>query len=634
MINYRKPVEIEFRNFSHGEHTVQDSYAIGRRQVQKAFNVRLLDEGFDRRPGSANLVDISGRMNGLHVYQQIDGTEHLLTVVGGKIYEVNTSTGVATERYDLGGSGEAWFADYLDTCFVCNGNGGNAKVEGNSAYQIGITAPAGVSAAAAAGGTLPDGAYEVYACYARKVSGVNRLYSTGQYLGTVTLGAGNNTVAITSFANSSDAQVNNKVIFMSDAGGSTYYFYHETGNNTTTSFNITSNANKSAGIVYSVVASPNTVPPDFNYLYAFNGRLWGSVENVVYYSLATTDADEKYDLEKFYALNLVNYPYDVTGIFSVGPHLYFNTKYGIIRQPYGDPSTRFEFVPSRWYFIFARTVCPWNNGVIGLTNDGVRFFDGERFYDYDISYDKRDAIAKMVNADTNFKPCGAVVRTNTRTEYHIGYQDSAYSVTNSNRRIVLNLDKLQFLPDKKVIAPWETWDNGATYFAVNNTNALYAGQSHATTSKIYTIDSNNTIDDGIYLGEGSLGTSDSKVSIELSTYSWMERIDQIVRWNMIRVMAKHNTPFSIEIVIRDFLERNVSFDIGSSSNGGNLFVWGVSNWGEDVWSAENPRISRKAISATSKGAFVYIKITQTSDDSSFRLYSALIQGVATKTRFT
>jgi hypothetical protein len=206
------------------------SNSLLKNQVVYSSNWILKQKGFKRFPGVENLTAkhaINNYLRGMHIYPETDGTEHLLEVHGGKLYEVNKSTGDLTELYNMTGSGEAWFCNYWGKCFLTNGTK-VIKVENSTAYQVGIDAPTTGTAAAVAGGSLPDGIYKVYIGYARKVSGVNVLYSSGKDLGSVECKDGANTVRILSFGNSSDPQVNNKIVWMTDAGGSIYYFYHKT----------------------------------------------------------------------------------------------------------------------------------------------------------------------------------------------------------------------------------------------------------------------------------------------------------------------------------------------------------------------------------------------------------------------
>ena len=151
--------------------------AIGKKQVTRCLNAIIREQGWKRSPGYLGLkatAMTAAYLKGLHIYERLAGTETLLLVSGGKLYSVNETNGAITELYNLTGTGEAWFANAYDNCYVCNGTK-VVKVEGTTAYQVGLTAPTGASVAAVAGGTLPDGDYNVYVSYARKVSGANVL---------------------------------------------------------------------------------------------------------------------------------------------------------------------------------------------------------------------------------------------------------------------------------------------------------------------------------------------------------------------------------------------------------------------------------------------------------------------------
>jgi hypothetical protein len=554
----RGEIELNYGDFSHGENTVDDPTKIGDKQVVSGFNAILRKNGFERRPGSSARTSAAGWVRGLHNYQQIDGTERLLAVWGDNLVEISKTTNSIATRYAMTGSGQAWFTDYLDTCFISNA-GVNVKLEGATASALVPRIPTGASATAAAGAGLPNGVYQVYACYARQESGINVLYSSGQDLGAITLGSGNNQIAITWAEVPTDARITHKVIFMPDAGGSSYYFYRQVAK-ATTSFTVADTAQKNDAILYSVVAANNTVPPAFQFVYAFAGRLWGVVGNVLYYSLET--ADNEHDLSRFPSENTSTFPYAITGLFSVGADLYLNTKAGIIRQPNGDPTARFVHVEKRWYFTQMRTVQSWNGGVIGLTNDGVRFFDGEKFFDYDIGKHKRDVIDTFAYAAGSLVPCAAVYRRSIRTEYHWCWYDSTIEgALTHNRRLVLNLDRLEFLPGKDVVAPWETWGNGASYMTVDSAMNLYNAQTAEASSILYVEDSTTCADDGIYLDNGAVGDSESSALLSVVTKTNIVGTDFLAMWHQFRALTKYLSGVSVSIEILDFSGRDYAGDI-------------------------------------------------------------------------
>jgi hypothetical protein len=626
----RKKAVLDFSDLSNGLNTTEDPVKIGKRQAQSCRNAILRKNGQERRPGSLFLsgTTLTTAYKGLFSYLQTNGTEKLIGVSGGKVYDINLTTGEETERYNLTGIGEAWAANALSKLFVVNGSG-VMKLENETAYRVGIAPPSGCTAQAKAGGSLPDGQYQIRCCYARTENGFT-LYSQGQTVSTVTLGSGNNTVEFTAFPNSSDAQVDNKVVFMTDAGGSTFYRYYATGNNTTTAFDITSTAQRNAAILYSVVAVNNTLPNNMTQIIWFDGRLWGFVNNVLYYSLKTQDNPT--DLERWYAANKITYNHQITAMFVIGDNLYLNTKRGIILQP-ADVYSRNYYVEERWYFTQPRTIKNWNGGILGLTNDGFRFFDGEKFLNYNISKDIQTQIKQMKAPDSSYLPNAVIYKRDIREEYHVCYQDTAYSSLNANQRIVLNLDKLAFLPEKEVTAPWEVWDNGANYMATDTNGVMYNVQNHANLAPvIYTETTLNTIDNGMYLRDGSLGDSNSFIPLVVETRVELPALDYWVNWNVLRALILQKFSTTLTVSIRDVSGLNDS--VTTVGTGTRQSLWDIMQWDVDLWAGNTPQIVKNKLKRNLKGAMVFIKVEQTADDPSWNLQELQLHGIAMRTRFT
>jgi len=630
----RKRVPIRFTDMSGGVNLIDDMSKIRKDQVQDCLNAILRKSGVERRPGSLAMAsyDLAALVYGQGVYRQLDGTETLLQVVGQKLYSINKTTGEDTELYDFGGTGFAEFQNYLDKCIVINGNG-VAKVEGSNVYQVGINAPTTASAAALAGGTLPDGDYLVYAGYARKVGGTNVLYSQAQDLtnkgaSKITLGSGNNTIRVT-FPNSTDSQVNNKIVWMSDANGSAVYFYWETDDNTTNPVDVINNSKRSAATTYAARANNNGVPGNFEHILIHNGALYGSIGEILYKSLQNTK--NVYDIEKFYSGNTFTFEHEITGLFAVGQHLYLNTPYGIAKLPYGDINAEYEYLERRWHFYDMNTVDDFRGGKIGLTNDGIKFFDGEKFFDYDISYSIRPHIEKIYSNTTTFRPNGKIYRRNIRTEYHLCYCDTTQSTSSNNTRLVLNTNRLQFILDKKVIAPWEPWSNSANFMSIDEDEIMYNSQSHATAPKLYLEDSDDTIDNGIYLQNGTLGDATSNVYMFVITRAYMADIERVTYYNMIRFIGNFNALVTLSLYVRDVFQRYSSKEVGSGSGGsfwGDM-VWGADNWDEGVIGTRKIKLPMNL-----KGYVMYIKLEQTADDPDFELQELTAHGISERTRFT
>lgn len=629
---YKKAVKLEWLDFSGGVNLSDKPWKLRKNQVQYAIDAILRKNGIERRPGTLVLTsfDLTSTVEGLHIYRQLAGTEKLLTVCGGVVSELDTTTGADSERYTLTGAGDAYLTDYLDKCWIANGTK-CCKVENETGYQIGITAPTGATAAKLAGGTLPDGKYSVYITYARRVDGTNRLHSVFQSVGDVTLSGADNSIRISTFTDSADGQVGNKCVFLIEPDGSVAYFYYETEDNETETLDITSADDKNEDIVLSVVSANNLFPgdgtiPAFEFIHAFDGRLWGSSANVLYYSLR--NVSNVFDLERFFPFNKNTYGFDIEGIFSIGDFLYLNTKDGIIKQP-TDTYEKGKIVDARWYFYHMNTVKKYRNGVIGLTNDGVKFFDGDHFFDYDISYPIRSEIEKIYSSTSGFSPCGAIYRRDIRTEYHLSYNDDDKSSTSNNSRLVLNLNMLQFLPDKKVVAPWELWSNGANHIAVDSSENMYNAQSHATLPKVYKENTGNTIDNGIYLNDGKVGDSDSKIPLLVKTNTQMVDIKAMCCWEDITAIIRQAEISKITLVYPDFSNRAVETTFGMED----VTLWDDFIWDVDVWDWEllSPRFKGLPMLY---GYMAYVKIEQTADDKNYNVGDITIEGIAEKNQFT
>ncbi len=630
----KKEVNIFFSDFSGGVNLSEDMNAIRRNQVQTCVDAILRKNGIQRPPGRDALdsFNLGTAVQGMFNYQQLDATEKLHMISGGKLYDINKTTGApGSSKFDMTGSANAYAVTYLDKNWICNSKK-VIKVENNTAYQVGITAPSGVTAQAKAGGSLVLGTYTLFASYGRG----NNLYSQGESVGTVVLSSGNQTIEVTSFPNSSDAQVSNKVIWITKPDGTITYFYHETGDNTTTAFDITDDSGKNITLTYGVLAVNNQVPGAFEYIHAFDGRLIGSIENVAHYSLK--NVANVYDMERFFSGNTLTVEFDIQGIFHLGQHLYFNTPQGIIKIHNADFNSQPDHVEKRWYFKYWNTVVDYRGGKLGLTNDGIKLFDGEKFIDFDISIDIRPEIEKIYNSTAGFEPAAAIFRRSFRTEYHLTYNDDNLSTATNNARAVLNLNKLEFLPEKKVIAPWEQWTNGATHMVVDKDETFYNAQSHATAPKLYTENANNTYNSGIYTNDGTIGASTEEIALKVETRAVLVDMKARMDWQLMRTMIKQAKESTFTLYIRDVFDRTSAHTIGTGE-GATLwaededdedgFIWDVDTWDTNTLGPRKTKLPRNM-----KGYIVYVRMEQTANDPDYNIQKTEINGVATFSRYT
>lgn len=632
-----KPITLEFDSFADGINLTDPATDVGsryfsrnaRKQARSSLDLMLHTK--KQRPGSTGLqYALSGKCYGLGNYLRHDGTEYLLTMIGSKLYLVYRTDGSYAELFDCGGTGQAWFADILDICIGANGVK-TFKVEGESAYQLGIDAPIGGSAEVVAGGSLTAGVWNVKVSYARKVDGSNVLYSQGQSLGNVTLSTGNQTIRVT-LPNSSDLQVNNKVVWLQEPSGAIHYFYHQTNDNTTTTIDVSSNASKSTSLLYATLAEKNYPVPAFEYICIMNNYLYGSVGNVLYRS---RQAGTRYDLERFDTSTTGNraiMPYTIKGLFTLGEHLYINTPGGMLKLPYGDIGSAYDHVEKLEYFRYPRTVKEYSGLLIGLTGKHrLGAFDGTKMYPHDIAQDIKPYTDKLKQGySADHEPAAEIYRASDRTEYHLGYRNLDHGILCNNRRLVLNLDKLALLDNNQVVAPWEVWSNGFEYMVVDQAGDWYCAQATDTISVIYKRNLLRNKDENIWVGD-TLETA-KQYGWSITSGTIMPSIKGLVRWMESRLLATFSQDVTLLTYIKQYNPRQDSnvFDVAETSQP----LYGVARYGIDRYGIESPLAKKEPIKRSTKGRMVYVVLSQSADDPYFELVTATISGILTESRFT
>jgi len=623
----RKLIVVDFSDMSGGCNNIENPNNLFKNQVcDESIGFALKKSGLVKQPGAVGLsssITFTDYLRGLFSHRQFSGTESLYGVSGGVLSLISTTDGSLTSKYSMGGSNnEVWSCDAYGKKFVCNGNS-TIKIEGMTSYQVGISAPTGASAAATAGSGLPDGTYGVYAGYARSVSGMNVLYSVGQSLGNIVLGSGSNRITIT-FPNSSDPQVNNKVIWIKSPGELIHYFFQETGDNTTTVIVVSSASEKQTAIVYEYAAADNGLPPAITFIYSFAGRLWGIIDNVFYYSNDGTFS--QYAVETFSAKNYRVTPYKLTGIFSVGQNLFFNTDNGILILPYGDVNQKEFLIETRWHFFDMRTVASWNNGVIGLTNQGIRLFDGQQFTTFNYAYPIQEKIDKIYSSSTDFIPCGFVLRKKNRDEYHLMFQDTTLSVTVNTTHAVLNLSSALWGDSNNYLLAWEYQPISGNYAVVfEGNNTLYIGQSNASASKVYreTITTSQISD--VYDSSGTLiSTATDKQSYLKSRYH-IENVAGRMRFNKFYCNVRNEYPFTICVSSGQDNERTTG-ELTIPPSGGSSVLWDEALWDDASFPSETGGVIRKKMPSHFWCKSVFIEIRQSANDINFKLLQLALIG--------
>lgn len=460
--NGEYPAILSFSQLNGGKANAYPAHAIQRNQCALALNAILEQSGISRAPGYLGLKStelFAGYNRGTFRFLADSGEEFVLSVSGNKLYQVNITDGTLTELYTLTGDHEV-FGCTANGKFWLSSGADNVKVEYVSAgtlaaYRVGIAAPTGFTASAVAGGSLALGVYSVYASYARKVGGTIVLHSAPQSCGTVTLSGGNQTIRVAATA-STDPQVGAICVWLTEANGATVYFFGEFAN-TTGNKDVTSNANENTSLLLAIESAPNSLPGTFVGIFAHDGRLWGwTGDNKLYFSYK---AQNVYDLERFpadYVIPTISYP--VLSCFSVGANLYINTSGGIYVLPGAETGAKPEHIEKFLYFprYQVKTVVEHNGLAWGVTNDGFRYFDGERF-SIDLSkHIKPDIDALRAGSNENFYAFGHIHRRGgKRTEYHLSYRDTVSSLTINSAHLILNLDTLQVQDANTYQAAWE-----------------------------------------------------------------------------------------------------------------------------------------------------------------------------------
>jgi hypothetical protein len=624
----KKWIVLDLMDFSGGSNSVEWPININANQVNpQTCGAILRKSGFLKYPGWQGLSSVdtfSSYLRLMTSYRDFNLSERLIALSNGTLSLVSTVDGSLTSLYSMGGAtGEGWSCEAYGKLFVCNGTT-NVKVESTVAYPVGIAAPTGVSAAASAGAGLPDGVYDIYASYARRVSSVDKLYSKGQYVGSVTLGTGNNRITISNFANSADTQVGNKVIWIKSPSEVVHYFFYGTNNNTTTSFIISGTGAKDTTNIYQVNSADNGLPPSgATFIYSFANRLWWIKDNIIYYS---NKAYNEYDLEIVGASNFIISTHLLNGIFSDGEDLCFNSPDGILKLGAADPTSILYLIEPRWHFEYMRTVDRWNNGTIGLTNDGVRLFQDGKFTDYDISHYIKDVVKTAYSALTNFKPCGVVYRRDIRNEYHLCWNDQLVTTVN-NQHWVLNLDSLSKGQDSTSDNfAWEKQFYSGTHFAVNrSTNALYIGQSHATAPRIAYESSGDDYSKYLYDSSGALVSTNTASQFLLVTREFMPDIAGRCTNLKGYVLYQTNESFEIQFFCgTEFSKKTPIKSIASAGAGNSNAKFDEATFDDSAFAGENPIVAKFFGSDTFHGKSIYAKITQNKHDPVFKLLALRI----------
>jgi len=635
-----KPALVDFSDMSGGTNTVDPVTSVRKNQLTDSKNAILLETGFKRFKGLVGLgttvLLCQTAARGAWIYERHDGSETVLLMDAlGTLYSVDENDQATTSIKAIGGGGEVWFANWQDKCWMCDGNSAY-KIEGTTASPIGIGAPGSApTAAATSGGSLADGTYKIFVGYARAIAGINVLYGRGVEVGDVVLASGSNTISITNIPTSPDSQVTTKVVWMTDAAGSVYYYYGEVAN-ATTSITISDDSDKNNALLYSVEAATNYRIDNPQFIAFHDKRLWVVVDNIVFYSYQEGNV---YDLERFdSAVNYISYPFKVTGLISLGEHLYINTTQGIIKQPYGDPTARYELVSTGqtgkpFYFTEMRTVDYWNRSVIGMTNDGIRLFDGAQWSDVDLAGSIKNKIDEAFRAsDPDCHPCGKVHRRENRTEYILSYRDRDVNLVMNNVMWALNLDSVKFYGGGKFHAAWERWERGAAYILTKKDNTIYYLQSGQNGSQFLKETNTTSYDRYFFDNTAAFKTALTAKQVSVTTRYDIQSLDAICAWIRAYVLGTFARAAKIKVVIGELSDVSSTQNIAPYLSAPPVF--GVAVFDTAVFPQEGPKRRPLKLPRKMDGNMVYVIAYQDEDDAKFSISHLTIKGVFKRNRYT
>lgn len=637
----KKYIGIDFTDLSGGMNSVESAINIAANQVHPDTTGCILRKsGILKYPGALGLsssTTFSDYLRLLFIHRQLDTTETLYGLSGGNLSLVDKTTGALTTKYAMGGaSGEGWACESFGKAWVVNGTS-CVKIEGTTAYKIGIAAPPYVpTIGATTGGSLASGDYTVYYSYARMVGGAYKVFGKGKLIGTVTINSPSSTaIEITNVVYSQDPQVTHVVFWVKSPSEVIHYFFHEVVNDPIGTYpvffnaTITASTAKDTTLVYEVQSADSGEPPAATFVYAFANRLWVIKDNIFYYS---QKAYSEYDLEIFPAANFRITPYKLTGIFSVGQNLYFNTESGILLLPGGDTGAQDYLIEPRWCFKYMRTVDRWNNGVIGLTNDGVRFFDGTSFTNYDMAYSIKNKIDYAYNAGANNQPCGFVYRRDIRNEYHLVFNTNSATDVNDTH-LILNLDLAYYNTAEDFRFGWEAQPIAGNYAAVSrNDNTLYIGQSHETNSKVYKEDLVSNNNRYVYDATGVLLIDPQPYALKLRTKEVLFDIGSRFMGRKFYLLAFNNENYEVRFFVGTENGKTTPLIVIPATEAIKA-QWDTAQWDADFFPADSPAPKRVMFPDDFNGETIYAEITQTADDPGFKLLAIRVIGEIEKGNF-
>jgi hypothetical protein len=508
---------------------------------------------------------------GQFVYITNAGVEYMIAIAGKTIYQIDAAAGEKTVLGTLVSDNECYAVNAAGKLWIVNGED-FVKIEDDlSVSRVQIEAPVNATMNNwAAGGTLPEGARDVYVAYARVVDG-QYLHSLPQLIGTITLATGNQTVSIQCAA-SADPQVTHVVVFMTDAAGVVPYFFGAFANDGSEIVIVDESQRNEFILMNTVSAANQALPITPSGIFTFNDRLfvWDINKNTLFWSLKT-DVNA-FDLERFLPENFRVVSHSINSVFSIGENLYINSiGNGVSVIVNGDMSSVIKHIDRAHWFLDVKTpegksnVINHRGSVFGLTNDGFRFYNGgntvenytENFSD-DVSFHIKPDVNMIYTTAGNCLPSAIVNRrSGKRTEYRFSFCNLEYGNASNNDQLIFNLD-FYFASAGKT-RTWERWENGFMQQCVIN-NTWFGVQTGAD-GQSQIVRESGTADINCYDRTGTFQTVLFLKQFYVNSRTFLNAIDGVTIWGPPYAFATCAVAITGRLVMFDVSNTKYAFTI-------------------------------------------------------------------------
>jgi hypothetical protein len=623
-INGVKNLALDFSDMSGGKNSRAPKHALPGNEVANTLNAIHLDRGAQRAPGYAGLAAtlLSGwSIRGMWNYRHANGTETLVVASQAKLWQVDLENktwseigaGMLTSDtpcYAVNLAGKLWVVNGTD--FV--------KVEDDlSVYRVGIAAPVGASAAVVTGGSLTaDKVYGVYVSYARDDGSGRYLYSLPESLGNLTP-TGNDLAITITVPDSTDPQVTYKVAWLTDADGSVPYFYGIVANGTSADIEIVDDSDRNADLTMNAESASNQLLPiSPDGIYTFDDRLyvWDAGTQTVYWSLKTDI--NPLDVERFLEANFRTLARTISSVFSVEDDLFFNHAGNGVSVAYGgDMMSVIKHISKDLWFLDTFTpegrssVVPYKGQVLGLTNDGFRFFNGKAFSE-DLSFNIKPDMTDVYASVGTMTPCAIVnVRAGKRTEYRFSWRNRNYSDSLNNYQLIFNLDF--YFDPMKARRTWEVWETGFSHMAIVG-QTWYGAQSMADAGHI--VSESGVSDINCFDRTGKFNTTTFVKQWYILTRTVINSLDSVCVWGPPYFFSVGSGSVTGNIIIFDANNTKYGFTISGTTLSYAILPAVL----PFVMNPQYPVAASDPVAYACRGNSVAIELSHLTDDAEFFMY--------------